>query len=242
MLYPDMPQNTINPQLAAPGVLLALNDVVSEMEDDFNHWYQQQHLDERLGLPGFCRARRYHSVNGQPKYMVVFDCESIDVLDSPSYRHCLTNPTEWTKKIMPGFCNMQRSACRETWQTGAGLGGSAIVVQCKPIQGREEEARHFIRTQLGPALMRETCTIRIALWEADEAVTRGPNPEVALRGGQDSVANWVLFIECYDLGHMALALHTRILEGQGVQTGLLIGSWMRFQLICERRAGCNASS
>lgn len=231
-----IPQDTVDPASATPGILLALNDVVSDVEDEFNRWYQQQHLEERLSIPGFRRARRYRSVNGQPDYMVVFDCESIDVLDSPAYRHCLMHPNEWTQKVMPSFRNMQRSACRETWQTGDGMGGCAIVVQCKPIQGREEEARNFIKTTLGPTLMQEGSTVRIALWEADETVTRGPNPEVELRGGQDSVAHWVLFVECYDLGKMALALHTHILAGEGALTGLLIGSWMRFQLICERWA------
>lgn len=220
----------------APGVLLVLNDVVKDMEDEFNRWYQQQHLDDRLGVSGCKRARRYRSVDGQPNYMALFDCQSINVLASPDYHRRLANPTDWTKKVMPAFRNMQRSACRETWAIGAGIGGSAIVVQCKPVQGREDDARRFIQDKFGPGLMQSACTVRIALWETDAAVTAAPTSEMALRGSQDSVADWVLFIECYDLGQMALALHTQILNGEGARTGLLIGSWMRYQLICERSA------
>ncbi len=231
-----MPTKTDEDRRGAPGVLLVLNDVVKDMEDEFNRWYQEQHLGDRLGIDGFQRARRYRSVDGQPNYMAVFDCRSIDVLGSSAYRGRLASPTDWTKKVMPGFRNMQRSACRETWSTGDGTGGSAIVVQCKPVQGREADARRFIEEKFGPNLMLSNCTVRLSLWEADAAVTAVPSHEALLRGVQDSVADWVLFVECYDLGQMALALHTQILTGEGARTGLLIGSWMRYQLICERLA------
>jgi hypothetical protein len=219
-----------------PGVLLILNDVLEGMEDEFNRWYQQQHLPERLSVTGFKRARRYMAVGGQPAYMAIYDCQSIDVLSSQAYRERLANPTEWTRKVMPSFRNMLRSACSETWTIGDGIGGSAIVVQCKPIRGREDDARRYIKDTLGPRLMQCNSMVKLSLWEADAAVTGGPSPEMALRGTPDNYAHWVLFIESFDLAEMALALHSQILACEGAQTGLLIGSWMRYQLIYERSA------
>lgn len=49
-----------------PGVLLVLNDVVEGFEEEFNRWYQQQHVPERLGVPGFNTARRYRAVERGP--------------------------------------------------------------------------------------------------------------------------------------------------------------------------------
>ena len=53
---------------ALPGVLLILNDVLTGMELEFNRWYQQQHIPERLALAGFIAARRYQALGAQPAY------------------------------------------------------------------------------------------------------------------------------------------------------------------------------
>jgi hypothetical protein len=214
-----------------PGVLLVLNGVVEACAEEFNRWYQQQHIPERLGVPGFRSARRYRAVDGQPAYMAVYECESIDVLTSKASLERLANPTDWTRKVMPCFRNMLRSACRETWSVGAGVGGGAIVVQCKPTQGREDAARRFVKDSLAPGLMQSASLVRMSLWEADAAVTGGPSPEMALRGGSDKSADWVLFLESYDLAKTSLALDTQLSAGAAAETGLLIDPWTGYQLI-----------
>ncbi|WP_141104070.1 DUF4286 family protein [Noviherbaspirillum denitrificans] len=219
-----------------PGVLFVLNDVPKGMDDEFTRWYHQEHLTERLALPGFRRARRYRSVDGQPNYMVVYDCDTLETLASPPYLDRLAHPSPWTQKIMPHFLNMERSACSETWAAGVGMGGAAMVTHCKPIHGREEDARRFIREELGPRLMQNSSIVRIALWETDAGVTGKPSAERKMRPGKDTIADWVLFIECTDVGQVALALHTHVLAGEGARTGLLLGSWLRYQLIYERHA------
>lgn len=221
---------------ALPGVLLILNDVLTGMELEFNRWYQQQHIPERLALAGFIAARRYQALGAQPAYMAVYECNSIEALQSPAYQKCLANPTEWTNKIMPNFRSTLRSACRETWSIGEGAGGTAIVVQCKPIHGRENDARSFVKHQLGPRLMASDCLVRMALWESDEAITGDASPEMGLRGVPDNRVHWALFIENYDLAQSALALHKQWLTGECAQNGLLIGSWARYQLLCRRTA------
>ncbi len=45
----------------AQGVLFVSNDIVEAAEEEFNRWYQQQHLPERLSAPGFKTARRYRA-------------------------------------------------------------------------------------------------------------------------------------------------------------------------------------
>jgi hypothetical protein len=221
------------------GILFVLNDVRKGMDEEFMRWYHQEHLTERLALPGFRRARRYRSVDGQPNYMVVYDCDTVEILGSTPYLDRLAHPTPWTRKIMRNFLNMERSACSETWSTGEGTGGTAIITHCKPIHGREDDARRFIRDELGPRLMQNACIVRIALWETDADVTGAPSMERKLRPGKDAIADWVLFIECTDLGQVALALHAHVLAGEGARTGLLLGSWLRYQLIYER---CAASA
>jgi hypothetical protein len=225
-----------NASLDTPGVLLVLNDVLEGAEEEFNRWYQQQHIPERLGVPGFKTARRYRAVDGQPAYMAVYECESIDVLTSNAYLERLANPTDWTKKVMPGFRNMLRSACRQTWSIGAGVGGGAIVVQCEPIQGREDAARRFVKDALAPGLMQSAFLVRMSLWEADAAFTGGPSPEMALRRGPDKSADWVLFLESHDLARTASALDVRVSVAAAAEAGLRLGSRTKYQLIYARAA------
>jgi hypothetical protein len=218
-----------------PGVLLVLNDVVAGYEEEFNRWYQEQHVPERLALPGFKTARRYHAVDGQPAYMAVYECDSIEVFASEAYRERLANPTDWTRKIMPGFRNMLRSACRETWSMGDGVGGGAIVVQCRPEPGREGPARRFVEHKLAPDLMRSASMVRMSLWEADAAFTGGASPEMALRGGADKSADWVLFLESFDLETSASELAKPELAAAARDTGLLLDSWAQYRLMHARR-------
>ena len=215
----------------APGVLLVLNDVVDAAEDEFNRWYQQQHVPERLRVPGFNTARRYRAVDAQPAYMAVYECDSIEVFASKAYQERLANPTDWTRNVMPGFRNMLRSACRETWSAGDGVGGGAVVVQCKPVQGREDAARRFVKDTLAPGLMQSACLARMSLWEADAAYTGGPSPEALLRGGADKSADWVLFLESYELAKTTLALDLQLSAAAAAEAGLLTGSRSGYQLI-----------
>ena len=217
-----------------PGILLVLNDIVAAAEDEFNRWYPQQHIPERLGLPGFRTARRYRALGSGPAYMAVYECDSVDVLGTKAYLERLAHPTEWTRKMMPSFRNMLRSACRQTWTQGTGIGGGAIVVQCTPVQSRQDAARRWVKGDLAQDLMQSACTVRMSLWEADAAATGGPSPEMALRGGVDKSADWVLFLESIDVAKSAQMLQARLPAAP--QAGLSVDAWNSYQLIYARAA------
>ena len=223
---------TSEPAVEVPGVLLIVNDVDDDAEDELNRWYQEEHLPNRLAVTGFRRARRYRAIDGQPAYVAFDECDSGAVLTSSDYREKVANPTPSTRRILPRFRNVLRSACRQTLSIGRGIGGTAILVQCKPMAGRYDAARRFLETELGPRLLREGALVRLSLLETDFAVTGMPSSERELRNDQDNYPHWVLFIETYDLDKAALSLHAGILECEAAKTGLLFGSWARYRLIC----------
>src|SRR5215813_9884248 len=68
------------------GLLLVMADIDPAIEHDFNQWYEQEHLAERMAMPGFLRARRFKVVEGSPKYLALYDLESPDVLKSANYQ------------------------------------------------------------------------------------------------------------------------------------------------------------
>ncbi len=220
-----------------PGMLLIVNDLAEGTdEDEFNRWYQEQHVPNRLGIPGFRNARRYRAIDGQPAYIALYECDSVQVLLSKNYTDRVANPTDWAKKILPKFRNVLRAACRQTLSIGDGVGGTAILVQCKPMAGRYDVARRFIEEEFAPRLMRSGALVRLSLLETDTAVTGMPSSERRLRNDQDNYPHWVLFIENYDLDKAALTLHAEILACEAAKTGLLFGTWARYRLICARYA------
>ena len=41
------------------GLMMVWVDVPSEHEEEFNHWYNEEHLTELLAVPGVLNAARY---------------------------------------------------------------------------------------------------------------------------------------------------------------------------------------
>ena len=83
------------------GLLMVYCDVPADKEPDFNRWYNEEHLAERLSVPGFLSAARYEAVKGGPKHLAVYELESADVMKSDAYKKVSGNPTPWTKKTGP---------------------------------------------------------------------------------------------------------------------------------------------
>jgi hypothetical protein len=92
------------------GLLLVMADIDPANENDFNRWYEEEHLAERMAIPGFLTARRFTAVEGAPKYLALYDLESLDVLKSEAYRHIVgPGKSAWTRRIEPLFHNFRRN-------------------------------------------------------------------------------------------------------------------------------------
>jgi len=84
------------------GLLMVWADVPADKEKEFNRWYNEEHLAERLSVPGFLSAARYEAVKGGPKHLACYELESPAVLESAAYKRVADNPSEWTKRAGPG--------------------------------------------------------------------------------------------------------------------------------------------
>ncbi|HXH09157.1 MAG TPA: hypothetical protein VNP04_05245 [Alphaproteobacteria bacterium] len=93
----------------AHGLLAVWTDIPAAVEDDFNRWYNEEHMAERLAIPGFLTARRYVSLEGTPKYIALYDTVDAQVLQSDAYLKVSNNPTPWTQRVRPHFSNFIRN-------------------------------------------------------------------------------------------------------------------------------------
>ena len=92
------------------GLLLVMMDIDPEHEDDFNHWYDEEHVPERNAISGFLTARRYRAVEGGPKYLAIYEMDTPEVLDSEAYRYVSEEGrSEWTERVVGRAKNYVRN-------------------------------------------------------------------------------------------------------------------------------------
>lgn len=78
-----------------------LADPAPDFEDEFNAWYDTEHLPERVALPGFSTALRFTSIGDGPRYAALYDLDSAKALDGAEYRAVSgENFSPWTRRTM----------------------------------------------------------------------------------------------------------------------------------------------
>ena len=83
------------------GLLMVYCDVPPTVEDEFNRWYNEEHIPERLSIPGVLNAARYVALQGGPKYLACYELETHEAWHSPEWQQWLNNPTPWSQRMSP---------------------------------------------------------------------------------------------------------------------------------------------
>ncbi|MFN6253546.1 MAG: hypothetical protein ACK4Y5_15930 [Acetobacteraceae bacterium] len=172
------------------GLLCVMNDIAPACDRrDYEAWYQQDQVPDRLGIPGFLSARRYRRLNGpRAEFLTFYETATPQVLCSAPYLKRLAEPTDWTARIMAHFRTMSRSICRVALDKGqAGAGGmlALIAQQEAPAMGLEAQLC---------AMLKQPGVTRVRIWRADPTVTV-PSPEEKLRPGGDGSFATIIVVE-----------------------------------------------
>jgi hypothetical protein len=86
--------------MANKGFLLVLMQPPPAFEEEFNAWYDTEHIPERVAVSGFETGLRYVCISGAPRYLAMYDTQSADVFNSPGYlRVAFGNSSPWTKRV-----------------------------------------------------------------------------------------------------------------------------------------------
>jgi len=83
------------------GLMMVYSDIPAEHEEEYNRWYNEEHIPERLSIPGVLNAARYQAVAGGPKYLACYELDSPDTWYTEAWQKWLQNPTEWSKRMSP---------------------------------------------------------------------------------------------------------------------------------------------
>lgn len=88
----------------AKGLLVAGLDFTQVDPDEFNDWYDSEHLPERVNCPGFINAHRWLSVDNPRVSLTTYDLERFEVLREPGYLAIgYENLSPWSKRVV-GKC------------------------------------------------------------------------------------------------------------------------------------------
>jgi hypothetical protein len=119
---------TIQQTPDAMGELFIWTDVDPAHEQDFNRWYDLEHMQERAAIPGFKWSRRYHSKTCARPYLALYRTENLKVFTSDTYRQAFTKQTEWSVRNFSRMHNTQRRVAAVTLAFGAGTGAGVALV------------------------------------------------------------------------------------------------------------------
>jgi hypothetical protein len=123
------------------------------MEEEFNAWYDTEHMQERLAIAGFRSARRWIADTGpgEGKYLATYELDSPSVLHTPEYLARLEGATPWTRRCLGKAAVFRRWALEQV-SPGAADGhpaAKAVLLVCggSPTESlavpHTLQARHF---------------------------------------------------------------------------------------------------
>jgi len=190
--------------------VLIWNDVASEGRDAFYAWHDNEHIPERLALPGFLRGRRFAKPGHSPEWLTMYEAVDVSVLVSPQYLARLNAPTPATQRTLTWFRNTSRAVCRVVHSVGSSTGGYVLAMRLAVDAARADAMRRYFRDDAFPRALAQTGVVACHLFTADSSASYVNTAESSTR--TFDVPAWVLLCEASRAGAADNA--RAILEGR----------------------------
>ena len=116
---------------AGSAVLALWVDIDPAADAQFEHWHSREHVQERVGCPGWLRGSRFKGVDLSGRYLLYYDAETTAAFESEAYYERLRNPTEMSRAIFPKFRDTWRTACKVEQRWGDGVGAAVLTLRMK---------------------------------------------------------------------------------------------------------------
>lgn len=178
-----------------PGILAVFADCAPEGREHFETWYNREHLQERVGVPGFRFGRRYQLLaGGDRQFFAFYEVDAPAVLNSQAYLARLNDPTPGTQLAMTAFRNMVRTVCDVSAAAGDLIGSHAVVLRAEEAMLPTPAAAAWVKHLAG-----QEGVARVELWTRAAEQTTTDTAEMRSRG-KDRLAAGVVLVECVRRG------------------------------------------
>jgi len=215
--------------LLGKGMLLTLTDVSARDERDYNEWYNREHIDDRVNLPGFHRGRRYAAVRGSPKYLAVYECDTVAILGAPNYLQTLDNQTPWSKSVMARFTHFTRLTLRIQIDQTHGIGSALATVRFVPDPHRRKALIQWLSEQALPRLIARPGMLGAAVGENDLEVVHAPLQDKSMDHPRADESEWVVLLEGSDVTAVGAAARLMLTQTRlrpfGVETAPSVATY-----------------
>jgi hypothetical protein len=79
------------------GVILVSMNIEPACEEEFNDWYNTEHIPHFNHLRGVITARRFLALKGDPRYVALYHVENTDMYATPGWM--AANETPWIQRM-----------------------------------------------------------------------------------------------------------------------------------------------
>jgi hypothetical protein len=84
---------------AAMGLIAVWLDVAADRQEEFNDWYNLEHLAQVVALRGFVNGRRYRCNEAPLRYLAWYDTVDETVEPGPEFQRLVAEPTPWSRRM-----------------------------------------------------------------------------------------------------------------------------------------------
>ena len=111
------PENTYPTQHIGGTILVVMMEVDPAHEDEFNRWYNDEHLPERLEIPGYVSARRFKLEEGEGvlRYLCIWELEDGSPLQSEAYKAQQRRPSDLRDRVHTSITERRRGLYRQIY-------------------------------------------------------------------------------------------------------------------------------
>ena len=196
--------------LAGEAVVAIWNGIAPEGRDEFYAWHLQEHMPERVGIPGFRRGRRYVALEAatQPEFFTLYETDTLQVLQGQDYANRLNAPSPWTRTATAAFRDTFRALARVVESRGPGMGGAVMTLRFDLAEPAAMLA--VLREAAGAA---RVCGAHLCA--ADDAASGVRTAETRGRSDIQPPPAWFAMLEATDPAAFAGLLDDMALAGAG---------------------------
>ena len=117
--------------LAGEAVVAIWHGIEPEAREPFYDWHVNEHMPERVGIPGFRRGRRYAAADTQtqPEFLTLYEADAMPVLQGIDYASRMNDPTPLTRATTSKFIDTFRALARVLVSHGPGMGGALLTIR-----------------------------------------------------------------------------------------------------------------
>lgn len=172
--------------MATPmGLLVAGFDYSPVAEDEFNDWYDTEHIPERARTPGFINCERWLGVEDPKISIATYDLASLAVLQTPAYRAIAgANLSPWSKRVTASCRRICRFEAEQTLpgnQAAPATGAAAMLLfAMNPLPEAEADFNAWYDQEHVPALAAVPGCLAARRFRIHNAVSEGNHRYLAL--------------------------------------------------------------